>query len=287
MLCFLTSGCAGIRQTGALLRNLTELRNEILQQFREKEVDLNIRNSERHSAILIRFVNSELNDKSSDERAVRAQATAELVKAHYAQIQSLNEIDVMFVRMSTSLIVFHYSEGVDYYGFDNQAHLLPQFDPTPGDDEESKSGVSVNYSPNKKQTDIQTSAMQLDGVPGKGLTVIPHLEIPVDTSKVTPKPPEKVSFDFASYSPKQRFPNLTKIAFLSDHKVVYQTEGQFSTGRSADDLVTEFLYLQIPYSAFNKSIQGKVLTLRLGEQEFVLTSEQLQSLRKMTQFFAD
>jgi len=51
--------------------------------------------------------------------------------------------------------------------------------------------------------------------------------------------------------------------------------------------VTEFLFLQIPYSAFNKSIQGKVLTLRLGEQEFTLTAEQLRSLRKMTQFFKD
>jgi len=287
LLCSLLSGCSGVGKLGSTLHDLMELRSEVLKKFNEKDVNINIRETERHSAIFITFINSDLNNKTDAERTIRAQETAELVKARYPKIQSIDEIAVMFQRVTTVFLIFHYSEGLDMYGFDNQARLLPQFDRTRARDEESKSGVSVTYSAIKKRTDIQTAAMQLDGVPGRGLTVIPHLEIPVDTSEVTPKPPDKVSFDFASYSPKQRFPNLTKIAFISDNKLVYQTDGQFSTSRAADNSLTEFLYLQIPYSAFKKSIEGKAVALRLGEQEFPLTDEQLRSLRKMTQFFKD
>ena len=105
-----------------------------------------------------------------------------------------------------------------------------------------------------------------------------------DTSKVTPKAPADMTFDFASFAEKQQFPNVTKVAFLSNDKPIYNTSGQFSTSRSNDGLVSEFLYLKVPYQKFRQMVSAEGLTVKLGQRKFELTSEQFQSLRKINQY---
>jgi len=68
------------------------------------------------------------------------------------------------------------------------------------------------------------------------------------------------------------------------NKIVFQTEGQFSTSRSNDGLVSEFLYLTIPYSKFQKLVASKEFSLKMGEKKYDLTDEQLQAVRSMTTY---
>lgn len=90
--------------------------------------------------------------------------------------------------------------------------------------------------------------------------------------------------DFAVFSGKPKFPNLTKIVFLSDNKIVYRTEGQFTTSKIADDTYSEFLYLKVPTAAFLKILSGRIVTIKLNEHEYMLTESQILQIQGMSDY---
>jgi len=279
--CLLVSGCDQSKQLGKRLGALAEVRSEIIKKSGEVGIDVSLNSAGSYSGIYITFINSPLNDKALAEREKRAQETAEIVKTHYSNIKSVKQIVVSFMKSQTKFLVLHWNVVLDFHRFDNEAKPLEgnrQVEPT------EPLGPTVVYSRTKNQTDISVGGLQLEGVPGNGLTLIPRLTVPGDTSKVTPRAPTDVTLDVASFAKKQSFPGLTKIEFIGDDKIVYQTEGQFSTSRSNDGLVSEFLYLTIPYTKFKQLVVSTKFSLKLGEKEYQLTDEQLQAVRSMTTY---
>ena len=113
--------------------------------------------------------------------------------------------------------------------------------------------------------------------------VVPHFSVTGDVNKIRPKPPNEVSLDFAAFSDKPKFPNITKIVFLGDNQV-YVTEGQFSTSKLPDDTYSEFLYLKVPTAAFLKITSGNTLKIKLNEQEYALTESQLLQIKRMSDY---
>jgi len=99
-----------------------------------------------------------------------------------------------------------------------------------------------------------------------------------------PTPPNEVSLDFAAFSDKPKFPNLTKIVFLADNKVVYVTEGQFSTSKITDDMYSEFLYLEVPTAAFLKITSGNTVKLKLNAHEYTLTESQIVQIQRLSDY---
>jgi hypothetical protein len=281
--CLLAAGCAQVAKS---LGELSRLHAEIVKEYGEKDVVVNLNNT----SLSITFINSPLNAKAPEERAKRAEQAAAFVSRHYPSIDQIEEIWVGFVRQETRFIVVHYSEGLDVFGFDKNGHPLsrPEEGLTTGKSDSSIRPMAI-YSPRLKETDVRITRLQLEGDLNYGLAVAPHFTVPGDATGVrrSSSLPRAVSFDFASYSEKSMFPGEPKITVLADGKVVFETSAQFSTSKSPEGKFSEFLLLQIPYPAFRRMTAGKTLTLRLGDREYRLTDEQVEALREMKQYVGE
>jgi len=278
--CLLVFGCSTAKELGKTLGDLEKVRAELVKKFGEEGVNLRVNTFQNLTSISVTYVNSPLNQKTPEERAKRAQETAVVVRQLYPSIKNGNQIWVGFMRVTTRMVIFHYSEIIEVLGFDSEARALRE----PGTEPLDTSRPTVHYWANQNKTDITGGGIQLEGLPEKGVMFIPHFSVAGDINKVTPKRPNEIGLDFASFSEKPKFPNLTKIVFLSDDKVVYSTEGQFSTSKIAGDMYSEFLYLQVPTAAFVKITSGSTIKLRLNEDEYELTDSQALKIRRMADY---
>ena len=109
MSCLLAYGCNAAKDLGRTLGDLAVVRAELMKKFSEKDVNLRINNFQNRQNILVTYVNSPLNQKTAEERARRAQETAEIVRQLYPSIKNVSEIWVGFMRVTTRMVIFHYS----------------------------------------------------------------------------------------------------------------------------------------------------------------------------------
>jgi hypothetical protein len=275
----LVSGCSTAKDLGKTLGELGMVRAELIKKFGEQDVNLRVNTFQDRTIMSVVYVNSPLNQKTTHERAKRAQETAEIVRQLYPSIKNLSEIWVGFMRVTTRLVVFHSSEMIEILGFDNEAQALR--DPSEGPVDPSQ--PAVRYIENQNKTDISGS-IRLEGTAEKGVTVFPHFSVTGDVNKTKSKPPNEVSLDFAAFSDKPKFPNITKIVFVGDNQTVYVTEGQFSTSKLPDNTYSEFLYLKMPTAAFLKITSGNTLKIRLNDQEYTLTENQILQVKQMSDY---
>ena len=278
--CLLACGCSTAKDVGKTLGDLAKVRAELIKKFGEEDVNLRANTFQNRTSISVTYVNSPLNQKTPGDRAKRAQETADIVKQHHPSIKNISEIWIGFMRVKTRLVVFNYSEMIDMYPFDNKAQALRD----PGSAPTDPSQPAVRYLANQNKTEISGSNILLEGTPENGVTFIPHFSVAGDVNKFTPKPPNEVLLDFAAYSEKPKFPNVTKIVFLSDNNVAYQTEGQFSTSKIAADMYSEFLYLKAPTAAFLKITSGKTITIKLNEHEYTLRERHVLQMQRMSDY---
>ncbi len=276
--CLLAYGCSSAKELGKTMSDLAKIRAELIKKFGEQDVNVRVNTFEDRTSISVIYVNSPLNQKASEDRAKRAQETAQIVRQHYPSIKNDSEIWVGFMRATTRMVIFHWSEMIETFGFNSEARALSDPGVTPSD----LGQPSVRYSASQNKTDISSSGIQLEGTAEKGVLFIPHFSVTGDIHKITPKPPDEVGLDFAAFSDKPRFPNLTKIVFLSDDKIVYRTEDQFSTSKITGDMYSEFLYLKVPTAVFLKITSGSTLKIRLNEHEYTLTESQLLQIQQMS-----
>lgn len=279
----LVCGCSTAKDLGKTLGELTVVRTELINKFAEQDVNLHVNTFQNRKSISVMYVNSPLNQKTTEERAKRAQETAEIVRQHYPSIKNVSEIWVGFMRVTTRLVVFHWSEMIEVRGFDNEGRALRDPGVAPLDPVDPGLPM-VRYLASQNKTDILGHNIQLEGTPEKGLTVVPHFSVTGDINKTRPRPPKEVSLDFAAFSNAPKFPNITKIVFLVDDKVVYVTEGQFSTSKIAGGMYSEFLYLKVPTAVFLKITSGNRVKIRLSEHEYTLTESQILQIQRMSDY---
>src|SRR5258708_7353473 len=99
--CLVLSGCGtGI---GRNLGGLIVVRNQLVKRFGD-EVNVTVNRADNRRSLIVTYVNSQLNDKSADERAKRAQETATLVKLFYPGIKAVDTIWVGFIRQTTRYV---------------------------------------------------------------------------------------------------------------------------------------------------------------------------------------
>jgi len=274
--------CTTAKDLSRTLTDLGQVRAQIIKRFGEDEVDLRVNTFQGETAISVHFINSPLNSSSQADRTRRAQETAELVKQYYPSIKKVSAIWVTFARVTSRFVVFHWTEVLDVHGYDNEARPLSDRNNAPLLSDPSK--PNVRYTANLNTTEISGSGIQLEGSPGSGVTMFTHFSVLGDANRVTPKPPKEVSFDFASYSTPPRFPNVTKIVFITDDRISHQTEGQFSTSKLADGTFSEFLYLKVPTSAFITITNGTSVKIKLANHEYRLSEIQVLQLQRMSDY---
>jgi hypothetical protein len=282
LVCLLLTGSC--KQFAKTMGELMVVRHEIIKKFGD-EANINVSEFQNQITFSVTFINSSLNDRSSAEREKRAQETVEIVKTHYPKIQIVSSILISFSRQQTRLFVIHTFETVDLFVFDRNGKPLEYGNPTtsgvitPRIELETK----ATYLENANQSDVAVSGIQLEGEPGSGITLLPHFTVAGDVTKSKAPPPTFVTFDFASYSAEERFKEDITFRFLVDGKSAVKTTGKFSTMKPPD-ATGQFCYLGFPYKAFQRMVSGESLTIQIGEMSYDLTSEQLDAMKKMTQF---
>ena len=281
LFCLLASGCA---QAVKSLGEVSRLHAEIVKEFGEKEVGVNLFND---TVLTVRFFNSPMNDKTAEERAQRAEQTVAFVKDHYSSVRKMTAIWVVFVKVQTRFLFVHYSETVGAFGFDRDGSPLRRPEDKLPDQYAGRTKPSAHYSEALRQTDIIIEHLKLEGDASFGMSVMVHFTVPGEATKLkrSLSAPEVVSFDFSSFSEKSMFPGEPQIAAVADGQIVFQTKDQFSTSKSPDTgNFSESLALHIPYKAFRRMVGGKKLTMLIGDRAYDFTGEQLEALHEMTKF---
>jgi hypothetical protein len=274
--CLLAAAC-----TGATIKRLGELQtlhNELTQKFGD-QVHVNVNETDGSLVLTVSFVNSALNQKPLEERLKRAAEAAKVVKEKYSGVNKLNVIWVGFLRQRTRMLVFHYSEGLNYFAFDKNAQLIDEpATVTP----EPPLETTATYHATRNQSDVFAYGIQLEGQAGKdGVTLVPNFKTTGDVNVKKGPPPKTVQFDFASYSRTPRFDQNVKVTLFADDKPVLETEGTFF-GSDA-----QFCYLPVPYSVFRKLLAAKQVTIKLGDKQYRLTPRQFATLQEMTRYLQE
>src|SRR5215813_4721103 len=196
LLLFLASclfqGCAGLRKS---LSELAIVQTEIAKKFGE-EVSVHENTFQKTTTIVVSFVNSSLNEKTEDERALRAKETAEIVKAKHPSIARIDSIWINFLRVKTRYLIVTYTQGLSSFGFDRDANPLTD----PNNRTQPKGGLTpwASYMAAQQRTEVSLELL-LEGSASSGVSMIPHFSVPGDATRQPSEPPEVVTFDFASY----------------------------------------------------------------------------------------
>jgi hypothetical protein len=283
----LTAGCLRdvVREFAKHATEVNALNKELTKKFGD-EVLVTMNQAGDRVALNVTFINSPLNDKTKEDRAARAQETANVVRMRYLGINSLNAIWVVFVRETKTFVFVDERQSVDYYGFDKQG--LRVSSATSYSANTTSSGVELRtastYIENDKETDISVSGIQLAGKPGgNGLTLLPHFRLAGDARSINAPPPKIVTLDFASYSDHEEFPRNTRVEFIADGKSLLQTKATFTVSKT-QGAVNEFLYLNVPYRTFRKMLDANQLSIRLNDDIYPLTPTQFATMKEMLVF---
>lgn len=268
-----TAGC--VKDAVKSFGELQTLQVALTNKFGD-EINVHLSQGVNRGTLSVTFINSPLNDSSRQQRALRAQETAQIVSAHYARSTAVSWITVIFLRRQTQFVVFHRAKTLDSFVFEKDGRpteYTAPYLPAPLTDTE----ITVGYSATDDVTDVSSaSTLQLDGEPGGyGITVMPHFKLQGNANRRKAPPPEEVSFLVASYSRKPRFSEPVSVQFIADGKPVMQGKAAF-TGNDA-----QYCSIKVSYSAFRKMATAREAAIKLGAKEYPLTPEQLQVLLKM------
>lgn len=268
----LTASC--LKDAVKSLGELQALQSKLASKFGD-EISVQLNQGANQGMLSVAFINSPLNDKTREERASRADETAQIVNAHYGDSTVVSTIFVIFLRRQTRFAVFHYTQSVDDYGFERQGQQLRRAGPVwpaPRPDRE----ITAGYSGTEDATDISGNTFQLDGEPGGyGITVMPHFRLPGDARRLKSPPPALVSFLISSYSKKPRFGETVPFQFIADGSPVMQGTATFG-GNDA-----QYCSLNVPYPVFRKLVSSREVAIKLGAKTYALTPEQIELLQKM------
>lgn len=268
-----------------LFKSLTELKQlqqQLVNQFHEKRINVNLHNSD---SLVVTFINSPLNQGDRTERMKRAQETALFVTRNYPSAKQLRGIGVSFALQETRFLVVNYFESVDWFPFDRNGALIP--DVEPGQPEDVQRAV-VRYSKQRNETEVELARVQLDGDVdlGLGLALVPHFTVPGDAQAAnrTPHLPKWVGLEFASYAKEKRYSYDSPLKIRGDGKMIYTGTARLMSSSMNNGSAREFLSQRISYEQFREMTKAGEVTIILGAKEYPLTSDQLAGLRDMQRY---
>lgn len=272
----LTTAC--LREVANSLTEVRKVYEALDKEFGEP-VFVNVNEGPRnHLALNISFINSALNSRSANERAARAQRTADIVQQTYTRINNLDEIWVGFLRQETHYVILHRSEMIDYFSFYKDGRKFSaRSEPSGVIDAGVEDGITVQYSGVTRQSDVLVNGIYLEGEPGgvSNMKVVPHYTVRGDVRAGRVEPPQVVAFDFTADGQRPDVRQTVPITFLADKKPVWQLNADFY-GSSCPVLV--------PYATFSKMIAARELTIKVGSKEYPLKRSEFALLQRMGEY---
>ena len=259
---------------------MNAIRQHLIQKYHD-EVVVNVNNSSYLSVV---FVNSALNNQSSNERWTRAQDAARFVALNYEDIQPIQQIWIAFMAAKTKFIVLHYNQVIDTFGFDKNGVSLGS---AASDTSDLRAPV-VRYIPNSNQTDVSITRIQLEGNMNKGVALVPHFVVSGDARQPNGEisPPEFVVFDFASYSAKPLFADNANLEIDCDGQPALKGSARLlpAAESGTTESIAQFLSVRMSFKTFNKIAHARNVKIRLEPKRFDLMPDDIGALARMTSY---
>lgn len=280
----LCAACLSNACSNGFVKRLTEaakLRQDLMDKYQEKEVNVNLQNS---VFLTVSFVDSTLNQEDAGKRAARAQDVAKFVVKSFPSIAKIKSIWIMFVATETRWIVFHYHRSLNEYAFNNRGELIATNGMNSSDDPLSP---IVRFNPTSNETDISVTRVQLEGDLNHGIALVPHFTASGNARDPNAKviAPAFVVFDFASYADRRTFSSDSDLEIISDGQTDFSGKAHLllpdSAGASNN---AQFLTAQIPFEQFAKMGAAHSLKVKLNAREFDLGPEAITALRRMAAY---
>ena len=263
------------------LGDLARLRQQLIDKYHEQDIRVNLQNS-RYLTII--FVNSPLNQQARAVRDKRAQETAKFVVSHYPAIREIGNIWVSFAAYETRLIVFHYTQSVDAFMFDNTGAAIY---PGPNEKVDDRTPVA-RFNAARNETDVSITRLQLEGDLNHGIAMVPHFTVAgnVHDSNSKPGEPSLVVVDFASYADRKIFPENAKLEIRCDGVPAFSGNALLLTPQDSgsEGSTAQFLEAQIPIQQFAKMGSSREVKIKLGSKAFALSPEDINALRAMSDY---
>jgi hypothetical protein len=278
------SACSNLVKS---LAGLNALQAAIHQKYHD-EVNVKLHNS---AYLNIVFINSALNNEDWHKRFARAQDTARFTALNYQDIRSVSEIWVSFVAAETRFIVFHYTRGLNSFGFyRNGTPLQPeQADQFHTTDtvvmRDDPLATVVQFSADTNQSDVSIMRIQLEGDMKTGIALTPHFVVSGDARSPAKPPlaPETVKFDFSSYSEQPLFSTDPNLEIFCDDRLAVKGQARLlSPGQSgANGDVAQFLAVEVSFKTFARMAQARRVRINLGPKRFDLMPDDISALSEM------
>jgi hypothetical protein len=270
----LNTSCS--KDTFKSLSDLSTLRNELIKEYKENDINVTVQNS---NVLGVSFINSSFNKLGEQEREKKAREIALFAKNHYPSIDSIEKIWVSFV-ISKNYIIVQYSNGLATYVFDKR-------NLTPGTSgvSDSQAIVATLYDPGNNRTNVfLNNNLQVYSDDRSGVMLSPQLTISGDNVSA-PKivVPKSVTLDFSTYSEKRIFPDNPQLVIYVDGQKIYSGNARTTKvlGSEAEKSVNEFLSQEISYAQFVQITKAAEVRFNLGAKELKLTRAHIGALRAM------
>lgn len=263
------------------LSDMAKLRQQLIDKYHEQDIGVNLQNSRYLS---ITFINSPLNQQAPAVRAKRAQETAKFVAANYPAIRGLQSIWVSFVEYHTRLIIFHYSNTIEIFAFDNTGTMMSM-----GRDKEADDRTPVaKFNAARNETDVSITRLQLEGDLNHGIAMVPHFTVHGNVHDSNSKlgAPSVVVVDFASYADRKIFSEKAKLEIRCDGVTAFSGSALLLMPQDSgsEGSTAQFLEAQIPIQQFSKMGSSREVKIKLGGKAFALSPEDIDALRAMSAY---
>ena len=264
------------------LSETAKLRQDLMDKYQEKEVNVNLQNS---VYLTITFVNSPLNQEDPGKRAARAQEVAKFAVKTFPSIGKIKNIWIGFVGLETHWIVFHSRRSLGQFIFNNRGELLNLSNGM--NFEENPLTPIVRFNPASNETDISLTRVQLEGDLNHGIALVPHFTAGGNARDPNGdvKAPAFVVFDFASYADQKIFSSDSDLEIVCDGKTNFTGKAHLLLPNSVSEGGNaQFLTAQIPFEQFAKMGDARSLKVKLNARQFDLSPEAIAALRRMAAY---
>jgi len=269
------------------LSEMSRLRQELMNKFQEKDINVHLQND---VYLTISLVNSPLNRQDNAAREARAAEVAKFVAKNFPRIQQIKSIWVMFVKSETRLVLFHYSQSVGGFVFNNRGESVRRNEPLSTTTAENEDPLSptVKFNPGRNETDISLTRVQLAGDTNHGIALVPYYTAKGDARGPArlAAPPPSVTFDFASYADRQIFSADGNLEIVCDGVKGFSGKARLLQPQESGSEASpaQFLMAEIPFDQFVRIGEAHKVQVKLNDQKYDLSPEAIAGLKRMAGF---
>lgn len=142
--------------------------------------------------------------------------------------------------------------------------------------------VNVHYWPDENYTSVNLLNLDVWGADNDRVSM--GVQFSVQGKKVFA--PKAVSMHFVSVSNKRRFGDKAKLVAYAGEKEMKFNQSRQLPATSDGGMVLEWVEFIVPFSSFNEMTQADPVRLKVGEFDFTLSKEALESLRDVNRAVA-